>query len=38
VIDLLAALHGLSLRGAALDLVRTIRLNPVPPGTGKRHG
>ena len=39
VIDLWAALHGLSLRAAALDLVRTFDLEPVPrTGTAKRNG
>jgi transposase len=39
VIDLWAALHGLSLRAAALDLVRTFGLEPTPrPGTEKRNG
>jgi transposase len=39
VIDLWAALHGLSLREAALDLVRTFGLEPTPPhGTEKRNG
>jgi hypothetical protein len=39
VIDLWAALHRLSLRDAALDLVRTFDLEPAPPtGTEKRHG
>jgi hypothetical protein len=38
VIDLWAALHGLTLRDAALDLVRTLDLEPTPPGTGKRNG
>jgi transposase len=39
VIDLWAAVHGLSLRAAALDLVRTFGLEPVPrPGTEKRNG
>jgi len=37
VIDLWAAVHGLSLRAAALDLVRTFGLEPVPrSGTEKR--
>ncbi len=36
VIDLWAALHGLDLRAAALDLVRTFDLEPTP--TEKRHG
>jgi hypothetical protein len=39
VIDLWAAVHGLSLRAAAVDLVRTFGLEPSPPaGTGKRNG
>ena len=39
VIDLWAAVHGLSLRAAALDLVRTFGLEPAPRGgTEKRHG
>jgi transposase len=39
VIDLWAALHGLSLRAAALDLVHTFDLEPsLPAGTGKRKG
>lgn len=39
VIDLWAAAHGLPLRAAALDLVRTFGLEPAPaPGTEKRHG
>jgi len=39
VIDWWAAIHGLSLRAAALDLVRTFGLEPAPPsGTEKRHG
>jgi transposase len=39
VIDLWAALHQLSLRAAALDLVQTFHLDPSPPrGTGKRKG
>jgi transposase len=39
VIDLWAALHGLSLREAALDLVRTFGLEPSPRhGTEKRNG
>lgn len=37
-IDLWAALHGLCLREAALDLVRTFRLEScVQPGTEKRN-
>jgi transposase len=39
VIDLWAAVHGLSLRQAALDLVHTFGLEPTPRGgTEKRHG
>jgi transposase len=39
VIDLWAALHHQSLREAALDLVRTFHLEPVPQsGTEKRNG
>jgi DNA primase len=39
VIDLWAELHHLSLRAAALDLVRTFALEPAPPrATEKRHG
>jgi transposase IS116/IS110/IS902 family protein/CHC2-type zinc finger protein len=39
VIDLWAAVHGLSLRAAALDLLRTFGLEPAPRnGTEKRHG
>jgi transposase len=39
VIDLWAAVHGLPLRAAALDLVRTFGLEPAPrPGTEKRNG
>jgi transposase len=38
VIDLWAAVHGLSLRQAALDLVRTFGLEPAPHGTEKRNG
>jgi hypothetical protein len=39
VIDLWAALHGMALREAALDLVRTFGLEPAPhTGTEKRHG
>jgi transposase len=39
VIDLWAAAHGLSLREAALDLVRTFALEPaLGSGTEKRHG
>lgn len=37
VIDLWAAVHHLSLRDAALDLVQTFQLEPAP-GTEKRHG
>jgi transposase len=39
IIDLWAALHGMALRDAALDLVRTFGLEPAPrTGTEKRHG
>ena len=39
VIDLWASVHRLSLREAALDLVRTFGLEPAPRhGTEKRHG
>jgi len=39
VIDLWAAVHGLTLRQAALDLVQTFRLEPAPRrGTEKRNG
>jgi DNA primase len=39
VIDLWAALHGMALRQAALDLVTTFGLEPAPQaGTEKRHG
>jgi transposase len=39
VIDLWAAVRGLPLRAAALDLVHTFDLEPVPPpGTEKRNG
>jgi hypothetical protein len=39
VIDLWAGVKGLSLRAAALDLVRTFALEPAPRcGTEKRHG
>ena len=38
VIDLWARLQGLSLRDAALDLVRTFDLEPTPRGTEKRSG
>jgi CHC2 zinc finger len=39
VIDLWAALHGLNLRAAALDLVHTFHLEPAPrTGTEKRKG
>jgi hypothetical protein len=38
VIDLWAAVHGLSLRQAALDLVQTFGLEPAPGGTEKRNG
>jgi transposase len=39
IIDLWAAVHGQSLREAALDLVQTFGLEPAPrSGTEKRHG
>jgi transposase len=39
VIDLWAAVHGMTLREAALDLVRTFTLEPASrSGTEKRHG
>jgi transposase len=38
VIDLWAALHHLNLRQAALDLLRTFELEPVPKNTEKRNG
>jgi hypothetical protein len=38
VMDLWAAVHGLPLRQAALDLVRTFGLEPAPRGTEKRNG
>jgi DNA primase len=39
VLDLWAAVHGMSLREAALDVVRTFGLEPAPRhGTEKRHG
>ncbi len=39
VIDLWAAVNGMSLREAALDLVRTFALEPTPrTGTEKRNG
>jgi transposase len=38
VIDLWAGVHRLSLREAALDLVRTFDLEPMPRGTEKRNG
>jgi transposase len=39
VLDLWAAMHHLSLRAAALDLVHTFHLEPAPAsGTEKRHG
>ena len=37
VIDLWASVKGMSLRDAALDLINTFGLEPVPP-TEKRHG
>jgi hypothetical protein len=38
VIDLWAAVHGLSLWAAAVDLVRTFGLDPSLTRTGKRNG
>jgi DNA primase len=38
VIDLWAALHHLSLRDAAVDLVRTFHVEAAPTGTEKRNG
>ena len=38
VIDLWAAVHALSLRDAALDLVQTFGLEPARHGTEKRNG
>jgi transposase len=38
VIDLWSSVNGLSLRDAALDLVRTFHLEPAPQGTEKRNG
>lgn len=38
VIDLWAGVHRQSLREAALDLVRTFDLEPMPKGTEKRNG
>jgi hypothetical protein len=39
VIDLWASAHGLSVRDAALELVQTFGLEPVPlPATEKRNG
>jgi hypothetical protein len=39
VIDLWASVKAMSLREAAIDLVRTFHLEPAPPkGTEKRHG
>ena len=38
VIDLWAGVHRQSLREAALDLVRTFHLEPLPAGTEKRNG
>jgi transposase len=38
VIDLWSSVNGMSLREAAIDLVRTFHLEPVPPGTEKRNG
>jgi DNA primase len=37
VIDFWAALHGVNLRQAAMELVQTFGLEPAP-GTEKRHG
>jgi hypothetical protein len=39
ILDLWAAFHGLALRDAAVDLVRTFGLEPAPrTGTEKRNG
>jgi DNA primase len=39
VIDFWAAMHSMSLRDAALDLVRTFGVEPAPTkATEKRHG
>jgi transposase len=38
VIDLWSSVNGMSLREAALDLVRTFHLEPTPRGTEKRNG
>lgn len=38
VIDLWSSVNGMSLREAALDLVRTFGLKPTAPGTEKRNG
>lgn len=38
VIDLWSSVNGMSLRAAALDLVRTFHLEPTVPGTEKRNG
>ena len=38
VIDLWSSVHGMSLRDAALDLVRTFHLEPTAPATEKRNG
>jgi hypothetical protein len=38
IIDLWAAVHGMTLRQAALDLVHTFGLEPAPAGTEKRNG
>jgi hypothetical protein len=38
VIDLWAALHRMSVREAALDLVQTFGLEPAPEQKEQRHG
>jgi hypothetical protein len=38
VIDLWSRVNGMSLRDAALDLVRTFHLEPTAQGTEKRNG
>jgi hypothetical protein len=38
VIDLWSSVNNMSLRDAALDLVRTFHLEPAPQGTEKRNG
>jgi transposase len=38
IIDLWAAVHGMTLRQAALDLVHTFNVEPAPGGTEKRNG